>query len=358
MDGLARRVARPPDDADFDFEERRYLLDRLVLVTSRHDAAEEMTFWPHVRRRLVDGDRLAERAVQAEDEIKGCLSVMGVTRAEDELVAEAGRLRTLLGEHIHFEETTVFPAMHRCTTQVWRVLTGYKFRLAARAAPTRPHPDGPVTLAGFMTVGAASIVVDHLRDRRDAARRRPDGFESTGHPDVIEVIEAEHRRIRDLLERIDAQADPDATLVHHAIRQLSIHDSIERQYLYPVVRRRVEDGNQVYSQLIAEHGAIAQRAANLEAYRFHDDSRISWLRELAAMSRRHMDEEEETVLPRLRARLTTEELIHLGGQVAAARDRAPTRPHPHVAGAGAGARVSSRLAAPLDKARDALSGRS
>lgn len=358
MDDLVRRVAQPVDEADFDRVGRQYLVDRLLVVASRHEAAEEMTFWPHVRRRLTGGESLAERGLLAERDFKGYLDVLRVTRSEDEIIAEASRLQTMLRDHVRFEEAEVFPAMHRCTTRVWRALAGFRFLLARRAAPTRPHPAGPDTLAGFATVGAPAIVLDHLRDRRSAQRRQPDGFEDPDHLDAIAVVMKDHRRIRDLLDLLDAQDDPDDTLVHDTIRQLAIHDSIERQYLYPAVRRRLRDGNGVYSRLITEHGQMAAQAATLEAYRFHDRSRTAWLRELAAASRIHMDHEETAVLPILRARLTSEELIHLGRQIASARETAPTRPHPHIAGAGAGARLSRRVAGPMDKARDAITRRS
>lgn len=357
MDDLLRRICRPAGAADFDHSGRLYLLDRLTVVASRHEAAEEITFWPHVRQRLSDGDRLADRGLRAERDVKAYLDLLGVERSDEDIAAQAGQLRRLLGDHIRFEESEVFPAMHRCSTPVWRALSALRYRLALRAAPTRPHPDGPDTPLGFMTVGAPALVLDHLRDLRNSRRRHPEGFEHPDHLDAVAVVKEDHSRIRDRLALIDSQDDPDDTLVHETIRLLAVHDSIERQYLYPMVRLRVVDGNEVYSHLISDHGEMAAQAAKIDSYRFHDQARKEWLGELADTTRSHMEWEEDTVLACLSERLTGEELTVLGCQLASARQHAPTRPHPHIAGVGAGARLSRRLAGPLDKTRDALGRR-
>ena len=201
------------------------------------------------------------------------------------------------------------------------------------------------------------MLVDHLRDLHSRPRRHPVGFEEPGRPDAIAVLTKDHARIGGLLSQIEDQEDPDDTLVQSIIQQVSIHDAIERQCLYPAVRRRLQDGNVRYHQLISEHGQIARLAANLDVYRFHDEGRNAWIHELVVDARTHMEQEEAAVLPALAARMTPEELLDLGAQLEAAKARAPTRPHPHTAGAGTGARLTSWVATPIDKARDALTGR-
>jgi hypothetical protein len=141
------------------------------------------------------------------------------------------------------------------------------------------------------------------------------------------------------------------------IRELSVHDSIERQYFYPVIRRRLQDGNRLYANVIAEHGAIARLAADLDVYRFHDEARRSWISELANKVETHVGEEETELLPALAAHMTKEVLVDLGALLEAARAKAPSRPHPHVAGAGGGAKLCRILARPIDRARDVLTRR-
>ena len=226
-----------------------------------------------------------------------------------------------------------------------------------RAGPTRPHPKGPDRPIGLLTRGAPAVFVDHLRDLGGRRRRHPVGFDEPGRVDAVTVLMEDHALIGGLLSQIEDQADPDEKLVQSLIQQVSIHDAIERQYLYPAVRLRLHDGNARYQQLISEHGRIARLAANLDVYRFHDEGRNAWLHELIVDARTHMEQEETTVLPALAARMTHEELVDLGARLEAAKTTAPTRPHPHAAGAGTGARLSRWVTTPIDKARDAMVGR-
>ncbi len=97
-------------------------------------------------------------------------------------------------------------------------------------------------------------------------------------------------------------------------------------------------------------------AAEIDRYRFHDQARHSWLAEMTGLIRSHIEMEEDRVLPALRAHLTREELVDLGGLLESARTKAPTRPHRHVAGSGPGARLSRRVVGPLDRTRDLIRG--
>lgn len=357
IDDLLARLERPPGQAGFDRAGRDYLLDRLVAVASRHEAAEEMTFWPHVRRRLSEGDELADQALTAENDAKAVLDLLRFVQSEEDLVEKCARLHVLTREHAGFEEAVVFPLMRARTTRVWSALAGMRFRAARRIGPTRPHPGGPDRPAGLLTRGLPASLADHLRDLRSRRRRHPVGFEEPGRPDAMEVVVDDHVRLRELMTSMERQDDPDDGVVQALIREISVHDSMERQYLYPAARERLEHGNEIYQRAIAEHGQVSELAARIDAYPFHDEGRRAWLGELVGLVRAHMQEEESQLLPELAARMTPEELIDLGSLLQRARGKAPTRPHPHIAGAGIGARVSRLVAGPVDGVRDVVSGR-
>ena len=175
-----------------------------------------------------------------------------------------------MGQHAGFEEGTVFPRMRNRTTWVWARLAAMRFRVARRIGPTRPRPHGPDRPFRLATIGAPAVVFDHVRDLRDRGRRHPIGFENPDRTDAVAVLTHLHAGITELLARIEAQPDPDDDLVHDTIRELSVHDAIERQYLYPVVRRRLEDGAQRYEQLMSERARVTGLAADLDVYRYHD----------------------------------------------------------------------------------------
>jgi hemerythrin superfamily protein len=357
IDGLLSRLEQPPGRASFDESGRQYLLDRLVSVASRHEAAEELAFWPQVRRRVRAGAELAEQALQAEREAKALLDLVRVVSSETELADTCGELHSRLRAHARFEEDTVFPELRRSSTRLGATLTGIRFLVARRGGPTRPHSKGPDRPAGLLTRGAPAVLMDHMRDLGSRPRRRPVGFDEPERPDAVTVIKEDHQRISSLLARLEAQTDPDDTLLQSVIREVSIHDAIERQHLYPVVRDRIQDGPTLYQQLLHEHGQIGLVAANLDSYHFHDEARKEWIHELIIDLRTHIDQEEGAILPALAARLTHEESVDLGARLDAAKRRSPTRPHPHMAGTGTGARLSRLIATPIDKTRDALAGR-
>ena len=77
---------------------RKKMAEQLVIEESKHEAVEEMYFWPAVRDRLPDGDRLADSAVGQEQEGKKVLDKLDKLEADDpafeELLSEfikAGR---------------------------------------------------------------------------------------------------------------------------------------------------------------------------------------------------------------------------------------------------------------------------
>jgi hemerythrin superfamily protein len=357
IDDLLSRLDQPVGEVDFDRSGRRYLLDRLISVASRHEAAEELTFWPDVRRRLPDGAELAQQALQEERDAKAVLDLLRFVRSEPEMADECRRLHALVSKHAEFEEQVVFPQMRQHSSRIWRTTTAMKFRAARRMGPTRPHPHGPDRPIGLTTIGAPAVMLDHLRDLRSRPRRHPTGFDDPDRTDAIGLLTGDHARIEELLAQIDSRPDADDALVHEIIRELSIHDSIERQYLYPLVRDRLEDGPSRFQHLLSEHAAITRLAADLDVYRFHDGARASWLHQLVITVRTHIEGEEAGVLPALAARLTHEELVDLGLQMDTARAKAPTRPHRHTVATGAGARLSRVVVGPMDKTRDALSKR-
>lgn len=357
IDSLLSRLQLAPGEADFDGAGRRYLVDRLLSVASRHEAAEELALWPYVRRALPDGAEMAGHGLEGERDAKAVLELLRATTSEEDIAGTCAELHALIRAHAAFEEETVFPRIRSRTTRVWAALAGFRFRAARRAGPTRPHYRGPDRPLGLLTRGAPTAMFDHLRDLGKRQRRHPVGFEAPDRADAVAVIEAGHCRIEALLSQAEVQEDVDDRLLQRLIREIAVHDAMERQYLYPVIRRRLPDGNARYDKMMSEHGRVGLLAAKLDIYRFHDEARATWVHELIISTRTHIAEEEASVLPPLAARMTREELVDLGDRLERASKKAPTRPHPHMAGAGAGGRLSSLLTRPIDKARDALAGR-
>lgn len=145
--------------------QRKKLAEQLVIEESRHEAVEEMYFWPAVREYLPNGDELADTAIGQEDEGKEVLNELekldaGTPRFE-KLLADfirAGR------EHINYEETRVWPALRVALTAQQADELGSKMQEAKKTAPTRPHPRTPSSPGALKATGPVAAAADKARD--------------------------------------------------------------------------------------------------------------------------------------------------------------------------------------------------
>lgn len=144
---------------------RKKMAQQLVIEESKHEAVEEMYFWPAVREHLEDGDDLANQAQQQEQEGKEILDKL------DKAAADDGDFESLLAtfakdgrEHIAFEETRVWPPMRAAISAEQAEELGSKLETAKKTAPTRPHPHTPASPGVLKTAGPAAAAADRLRD--------------------------------------------------------------------------------------------------------------------------------------------------------------------------------------------------
>jgi hemerythrin-like domain-containing protein len=145
--------------------QRKKLAEQLIIEESRHEAVEEMYFWPAVREHLPTGDELADTAIEQEDEGKEVLDKLGKLDAGDpefeKLLAEftrAGR------EHIDYEETRVWPELRAALSAEQSQEIGSKMAAAKETAPTRPHPRTPSSPGMLKATGPVAAAADKARD--------------------------------------------------------------------------------------------------------------------------------------------------------------------------------------------------
>lgn len=145
---------------------RKKMVQQLVIEESRHEAAEEMHFWPTVRDRLTDGDDLANQAIEQEQEGKEVLDRL------DKLDADSQEFENLLAEfisagrtHIAFEEAHVWPGLRVALTTEEADNLGHKLEEAKESAPTRPHPKTPASPGVLKTAGPAVAATNRVRDK-------------------------------------------------------------------------------------------------------------------------------------------------------------------------------------------------
>jgi hemerythrin-like domain-containing protein len=145
--------------------QRKKLTEQLVIEESKHEAVEEMYFWPAVREHLAGGNQLADTAIAQEQKGKEVLDKLDKLDAGhpefEKLLAEfirAGR------EHIDYEETQVWPGLRAALTEQQAEELGGKLEAGKKTAPTRPHPHTPATPGALKSTGPIAAAADKARD--------------------------------------------------------------------------------------------------------------------------------------------------------------------------------------------------
>ena len=144
---------------------RKKMAQQLVIEESRHEAVEEMYFWPAVREHLSDGDDLANQAQQQEQEGKEVLDRLDKLGADDpEFETVLAQFTTDGRAHIAFEEERVWPGLRAALSAEQAAEMGRKLEEGKKTAPTRPHPKTPASPGVLKTAGPAVAAADRIRD--------------------------------------------------------------------------------------------------------------------------------------------------------------------------------------------------
>ncbi|HET9596299.1 MAG TPA: hemerythrin domain-containing protein, partial [Anaeromyxobacteraceae bacterium] len=175
--------------------------------------------------------------------------------------------------------------------------------------------------------------------------------------DAIQLIERDHREVERLFGAFDRAARAgdvreQARLAREITRELSVHAAIEEQVLYPALRRAGVEAERL--DALEDHHAVKVLLSELDALGPRAERFAPKVRLVARSVRRHVEEEESELLPRLRQALGDDELRSMGEELARARRAAPTRPHPLAPDTPPANVVANAAAALLDRSRDAL----
>lgn len=180
-------------------------------------------------------------------------------------------------------------------------------------------------------------------------------------PDLIDVIISDHREVERVFTELEQGAvasERRKDLVNHVITELVRHSVAEEQYMYPAAREALPDGDEIADREIQEHAEAERVMKELEGIEATDPRFEELLRTLMADIRHHIQDEESTLLPRLREACSEKQLRELGEKIVQAKRRAPTRPHPAAPKTPPANRILDAGAGMIDRMRDALTGRS
>jgi hemerythrin-like domain-containing protein len=186
--------------------------------------------------------------------------------------------------------------------------------------------------------------------------------------DVFTVLITDHNEVKSMLEALEstpghAAGASDAVLTARkgVAEQLVIassgHEAAEEQYFWPAVRDRLPDGNELADQAISQESQAKEILARLDKLGAADAEFDQLVIEYTPAALAHIEFEENRVWPGMRRALSAEESGDLGDKITAAKEKGPTRPHPHSPASPGVLKAAGPAVAAVDKLRDAVSGR-
>lgn len=175
---------------------------------------------------------------------------------------------------------------------------------------------------------------------------------------IIDDIIDDHREFEQLFAQIKS-GDPRtrSEVVEHVIAEIVRHAIAEEQYIYPVAREVLPNGDELVEHEIAEHSEAEEVMKEIEKTDTNDPKYGELVEEFIADIRHHIEDEESKLLPQLRDACPRERLQELSETFQRAKNLAPTRPHPLAPDRPPANRILGPGAGLVDRVRDALSGR-
>jgi iron-sulfur cluster repair protein YtfE (RIC family) len=137
-------------------------------------------------------------------------------------------------------------------------------------------------------------------------------------PDVIKLLETDHREVEDLFSKAETTSGAaKAQVVTKIASELTIHAEVEEQIVYPAMR---EAGlNDLVDEAESEHQKVKELVAQLESMDGSTADVDPILAELKADVQHHVEEEESEGFPKFRSAVDQATLQSLAEQVEEAK---------------------------------------
>lgn len=159
--------------------------------------------------------------------------------------------------------------------------------------------------------------------------------------DLLELLEADHHRISDLLVVVGVGRG--------LVSEVSTHLVAESQLVYPTLRHHLPDADVSVDALLETDHRLEELLVDID----RDDAAPAVDTELAELWADHV-RRQEALFSELRPVAEPEELRRLGDALGPTIMEAPTHPHPHLPREGALEVISDAVASSVDHIRDAL----
>jgi hemerythrin superfamily protein len=176
-----------------------------------------------------------------------------------------------------------------------------------------------------------------------------------GDLSVLARQKKDHVELDALLRRLDgAEGVQQERVLLDIYRLVFPHAFAEESVLWPVMRRMLDDGEELTLAVEREHQEVNEIVTALETLSHGDPARVAALDRLGEVLREDVRDEEDELFPRLQSVLERAELRRLGVYWEIVRRVAPTRAHPVVARRPPGNVLSALPLSVVDRLRDVV----
>jgi hemerythrin superfamily protein len=139
--------------------------------------------------------------------------------------------------------------------------------------------------------------------------------------DALELLTADHNRVRGLFTRFKAAEDSDdaqaAQLAETIFEELDVHTNIEEQIFYPTVTKISEEIHELVTEGIEEHHVVDTLMGEVKGLSPSDEEWAAKMKVLIENVEHHAEEEEQELFPMIRKAIDDDARTELGRQLEA-----------------------------------------
>lgn len=133
-------------------------------------------------------------------------------------------------------------------------------------------------------------------------------------PDVIKMLEHDHREVEDLFAKAESTAGAaKQQVVTKIASELTLHAKVEETIVYPAMHQA--GLTDIVDESIEEHAKVKDLVARLEATDGTSTDVDPILTQLKTVVQHHVEEEERDSFPKFREAVGADELEELGDRV-------------------------------------------
>jgi len=175
---------------------------------------------------------------------------------------------------------------------------------------------------------------------------------------IIDVLTGDHRDIEQLLDIATSvgRRDTETRILQRLVSEIVRHFVAEEQYLYPIVRERLEGGAAIAEAGFDDHRSTERTLRIIERRTSTDDEIRSALAVLSEQFRGHVRAQEDELFDQIVALLPEQDLRRLGDEVLGAEQVSPTRPRAMIAESASLNKMTTLVEGFVDRLRDVFTG--